>query len=294
MRVAVIINPRAGRGRRGEAAAALAAVASAVLEARGVAGEVQVSERPGHAHELARRAIEAGSTLVVAWGGDGTVNEVGAAVAFTPAALGIVPAGSGNGLARMLGLPRQPRRALEAALDGRDRLIDGGECNGRLFFNVAGVGLDAEIAARFAVAGRRGFLSYLGLTLRELFRYRPAHYRIGCDGEQRISHAWLVVAANGREFGNGARIAPHARIDDGLLDLVVIEARSVLRALWDLPRLYTGSVLRARGVWTRRIRAVEIAGAGPLTYHVDGEVGTGGAELHVRVHPGALRVRVPR
>lgn len=291
--VTVIVNPRAGRGRRHDAGRARAALARRVLAAYGLEGAIRVSERPGHAGELARRALDEGATLVVAWGGDGTVNEVGAALAFTAAALGIVPAGSGNGLARMLGLPRRPAQALAIALEGRERLIDAGECDGRLFFNVAGVGVDAHIARQFTATGRHGFASYLVLTLRELLRYEPARYQVCWDEERRSVQALLLAAANGREFGNGARIAPHAEIDDGLLDLVIVEARSTLATLCNLPRLYMGSVERARGVWVRRVKELRIEGDRPLLYHVDGEVGLAGRELAVRVRPAALRVRVP-
>lgn len=292
MDIAVVINPRAGAGRRRDRGAAWTARALELLAASNVRADVWMSEYPGHARELARRALEAGARLVIAWGGDGTVNEVGSAVAFSSASLGIIPVGSGNGLARVLGLPRRPAAALAVALGGIERRIDGGECDGRLFFNVAGVGLDAQIAARFAAVGRHGFASYLLFTLRELLRYRPVRYQLAYDGAARPVDALLIAVANGREFGNGARIAPRAELDDGLLDLVVIEARSAWAALVDLPRLYTGTVERAPGVSIRRVREARISAETALVYHLDGEAAVGGTALTVRVRPQALRVRV--
>ena len=158
--IAVIINPIAGGALR-SVAAARAEIAGAWLSAHGLAGQVFVTERRGHARELAAAARARGDDPVIAWGGDGTVNEVASALAFGPTALGIVPAGSGNGLARELGIDPRPDRALAtaaAAARNGGRVIDAGELGGRLFFNVAGVGFDAHVAGCFdrELSGRRG------------------------------------------------------------------------------------------------------------------------------------------
>ena len=162
MRVVVIINPVSGTGGRGHAGADRRALATRLLRDAGVDADVRLSERPGHACDLARAAASDRVPLVCAWGGDGTINEVGRALAFGPSSLGIVPAGSGNGLARELGIPSDPAAALALAIGAADWPIDAGEIGGRLFFNVAGIGLDAHIAARFPVhaGGPRGMLRY--------------------------------------------------------------------------------------------------------------------------------------
>src|SRR5262249_47595106 len=146
--VAVIVNPAAGlRGQR--AGHRRVALAEAVLAARRAPGSVHLTEGPGHAFELARAAVAARATVVCAWGGDGTVNEITCAVAGSGTALAIVPAGSGNGLARELGIPWDPTQALGVALGPRERVIDVGDAGGRLFVNLCGIGLDAHVAARF-------------------------------------------------------------------------------------------------------------------------------------------------
>jgi diacylglycerol kinase (ATP) len=290
-RATVVLNPVAGPARR---RADRVALARRLLAESGVGGEVRVTEGRGHAFALARAAVERGADVVCAWGGDGTVNEVARALIGGAAALGVVPAGSGNGLARTLGLPRRAAAALATALHGRERLIDAGEVDGRLFVCLAGLGLDAEVAARFEVGtgSGRGLLRYVRLTLAALLRYRPASYAIRVDGAMLRGPALLVVCANGRQYGNGAVVAPQARPDDGRLDLVVVEPRAVPAALWTARRLFTGTLDRAPGVRSRPFVAAEIQGPAPLAFHVDGEPCVGGPTVVVRVRPGALRVRV--
>lgn len=224
------------------------------------------------------------------------MNEVASELAFTGAALGIVPSGSGNGLSRELGIPFDPAAAFEIALaSGRDRVIDAGELEGRLFFNLAGIGLDARVARRFAAGGlvRRGFFRYLEIAAQELFTYEPDEHTIVVDGDEQRVRALLVAIANGRQYGNGAIIAPHACLDDGRLDVVVVEERSVAATLVQVPRVFAGSVDRVRGVTIRRGEAVEISSARPVVCHVDGEPFVGGASVRGRVRRAALRVRVP-
>jgi YegS/Rv2252/BmrU family lipid kinase len=266
-----------------------------VLAARGAEGQVQLTEGPGHALELAREAVAARAALVCAWGGDGTVNEVARAVAGTGAALGIVPAGSGNGLARELGLPWDPAQALGVALGRRERVIDVGDVEGHLFVNLAGIGLDAEVAARFNVRhrGRRGVWPYVWMGAHELLRYRAREYTIRIGPETWHERALAVVCANARQYGGGAIVAPAARLDDGHLDLVVVGARPPLVALRDSLHLFRATLDRAPGVRTARAPVVEIEGPEPLLFHVDGEAVMGGPVLTARIRPAVLRVRVP-
>lgn len=268
--------------------------ASQLLAARGEAGEVFVTERRGHARELATGAVQRGVRLVIAWGGDGTVNEVASALAFGSTPLGIVPSGSGNGLARDLEVAKDAGRAIEDSLGATPRAIDAGELGGRLFFSVAGIGFDAHVAACFdrAAAGSRGLVGYAGITIRELLSYRPGNYRLTGDVERHAHGALLVTLANSTQFGNGARIAPQARLDDGRLDLVVFEEGSRLATMCALPRLFTGGAARMRGLTMVPIAQIAIESDRPMTFHVDGEPVPGGARLEGRVHPSALLVAV--
>ena len=291
-RVAVIINPMSGSEGGVETGRSRSARAMAVLESCGCQPQIFVSEWPGHAHDLARRALDERVDLAFVWGGDGTVNEVASVFAFSGTPMAIVPAGSGNGLAASLGIPRRPEAAMPQALEGCDRAIDAGRLDDRMFFNVAGVGFDAHIAHRFDEAnGRRGALSYVSLALRELVTFQPPTCRITVDGERREYRVDLVAIANGAEYGNGARIAPEARLDDGALDLVIAESRRPAINMWRAIRLMTGSFAGAPGVSTRRVRELSIEADVPIRFHVDGEPALGGTRLDVRVHPGALLVR---
>src|SRR2546425_9647991 len=174
MSVTIIINPISG-GLRLEEARARVELAADVVEAHDELADVFVTERRGHAREIAKSALVRGARLVLAWGGDGTINEVASSLAFQEVPLGIIPSGSGNGLARELGVDFNPARAIADALGAEPRTIDLGEVNDRLFVNVAGVGFDAYVAAEFDKRGsdRRGLVGYLGVTARALVSYRP-------------------------------------------------------------------------------------------------------------------------
>jgi YegS/Rv2252/BmrU family lipid kinase len=292
--VAVIINPISGAGRRPDVARQRAELATALLHSRGVDGEVFVTERGGHARELAHAALGRGVSLCIGWGGDGTVNEIASALAFTNASLGIIPSGSGNGLSREMGIPFDPRAAFETALGTRERVIDAGEIEGRFFFNLAGVGLDARIAHQFAATGlvRRGFVRYLEVATSEIFKRTSQEYEITINGQLRRSHVMLVAIANGRQYGNGALIAPAARVDDGQLDVVVIDDRSPWAAIRHAPKLFRGRLADVPGVTMSPAATVEIAASEPLIFHVDGEPCLGGSIISARIRPAALRVRV--
>ena len=292
VRIAVIVNAAAGRRASAARAARRLALAGDILSASGFEYEVAATEYAGHARELARRALDRGASTIAAWGGDGTVNEVGSVVAFTDAALAIVPGGSGNGLAYALGVPRDPSAALRQALSPGERRIDAGEIDGRLFFNLAGFGFDAHVAELFARRHSRGLRGYVAIAARELFAFRPPRLHVTVGDEGRDRTLLLLVVANGTQWGRNARIAPHAVPDDGQLDLVSVRPRSVLRIAWQIPRLFRGAIDGAPGITFERVTSVRIGGEPPLLFHVDGEpVRSAARELTVRIHPAALRVR---
>jgi YegS/Rv2252/BmrU family lipid kinase len=293
--VAAIINPVAGpigdRAGRAEGEALLRDMcASAQLSC-----EVAFTERAGHARDLASDFLGRGFSPIIAWGGDGTVNEVGSALAFQDSALAIVPAGSGNGLARELGISLDPRRAVETAVRGTDRTIDVGELGGRSFLNLAGIGLDAAVAFAFGQLEGRGLRRYVRATMSTVLRYTPEVYQVATETQPDAfdGAALLVELANGTQFGNGATIAPRARLDDGLLDVVIVAPRGAWRALWGARRLFNGTMDRDPGVQTMTARRITIAGQRPMRFHVDGEGVEGGATLDAVLHPAALRVRIP-
>ena len=183
-------------------------------------------------------AVAANVDLVVAWGGDGTVNGAASGVAGTGIPLAIIPGGSGNGLARDLLIPFNPTAAFTIAATGATRAIDAGDLHGSLFFNVAGVGFDARIADRLAEPGaRRGLLGYIFATVSELRGYEPGRYSIhdvyDVDGKALVADitdrpALFIALANSRQYGSGAQIAPRALLDDGMMEIVVVEPQSAL------------------------------------------------------------------
>ena len=294
MSVSIIINPIAGG--RAEAVSGRVELARRVAADCGEAAEISVTEGPGDARASAKAARQNGARLIVAWGGDGTVNEVASAVVFTDVPIAIVPGGSGNGLARELAIAADPEKALRAAFGARPRPIDVGEIDGRLFVNVAGLGLDAYVASQFNARGsrRRGLAGYVGCTARALLEYVPHLYEITTPDARFSARALLVTLANSVQFGNGVRIAPGAKVDDGVLDLVVVEERSRLASICRLPWLLTGSVDRISAWSSRPVRQVTIASDRPMLFHVDGEPVQGGTRLLARVHPGALKICVGR
>jgi YegS/Rv2252/BmrU family lipid kinase len=294
--IAVIINPISGTGGRIDVARARAAQAAALLSSRGCdPSNVFITERAGHAREIALAAVARGIRTIAAWGGDGTMNEVATALAFKDVALALVPSGSGNGLARDLRIPFEAAAALDVAFNGSQRIIDAGEIDGRLFFNVAGIGLDARVAHRFAVDGleKRGFSRYLAITMRELSGYQPDKLTVTTPMASTSGSLLLVAIANGRQYGNGATIAPHALLDDGRLDVVTVTARPLVRACLELPLVFMGQIDRVGGVTMAKTESVHITSPHPVVYHLDGEPIAGTLRIAAKVRPRALTIKVP-
>lgn len=291
LRTVFIINPIAGRASaRGNR---INHVRDFIHRHR-LDATIETTRRSGHAVELARDAVSGGARLVVSVGGDGTMNEVARSLRGCPALYGMIPTGSGNGLGRDLGLPMGLEQSLRVLLKGSLRTIDTGEVNGLPFFNVMGLGFDAEIGRRFNLTRRRGFLNYLIIGFRAFFVYRRERLEIdGGNGAPAMVDAFVTTVANSTQYGNNARIAPEAKLDDGLLDLVTITTGSLFAAPGIVWRLFSGSVTRSRWVHAQRASSFRIQrlAAGPV--HTDGEVHSCDARLEVMVHPRSLRVVVP-
>ena len=292
-RACVIINPIAGAGLNGAVDGATLLARRSLASAGYTDVDVAVTTAPADAHRLACDARDKGAALVIAWGGDGTINGVGSALVNAGIPLGIVPAGSGNGLARDLGLPLDAAAALGVAAGGGERTIDAGEVNGSLFFNVAGVGLDAAIARRLAAPrARRGLPGYLLATASEWPWYRPRSYSIRIDGDQWSGRALLIALANSRQYGSGAQIAPRARLDDTRIDVVVVEAQPFRRLATKIPAFFRGTLAAAPGLRMWQCSALELQSEEAIDLHVDGEPRESGALLSLAIHPRALKVRI--
>ncbi|MBM3872416.1 MAG: diacylglycerol kinase family lipid kinase [Verrucomicrobia bacterium] len=290
MKCRFILNPRSGHNARNPH---LLEAARQFIRERRIDGTVVATTHARHATALARQAVDEGCTLVVAIGGDGTMNEVAAALVDSTAVLGLIPCGSGNGLGRHLGIRHGSARAFHTLLDGRVRRIDTGTANGQPFFNVMGMGFDADLSARFNQLHRRGLRAYIATTLQSLRAYRPRHYRIRIGDVAIEEAAFLVAVANSDQYGNDCFIAPRARVDDGQLDLTLIRPVRLRDALPLAVRLFTRSVERSPRAVCQRATAFTIECGEPGYFHTDGEVHETPGTLHVAIKPASLAVQVP-
>ncbi len=291
MKVRAILNPRAGVSREEARRAAERG------HPRWDDFDLSVTEGPGHATELALAAAAAGADLVLSVGGDGTANEVARGLLGSAAALGIVPMGSGNGLARALRIPLRPARALHALDTGVRRLIDVGLLNGQPFLNVAGTGFDASVSRAFhdsgRAGGRRGLLGYVRLSLREMVRYRAPRVVIETDTERLELRPFVLTFANGPQYGSGAVINPGGKLDDGRLELVVLDDGPLLGLLAASPRLFLGGLERIAGYRRLRATRVTVTAEEPLALHRDGDPGTATERIEVSIQPRALTIVAP-
>ena len=285
MKTLFIVNPRSGR-----AAGALPAVrAFAAQHDAGIA----LTGAPRHASALARQALADGCTVIVAVGGDGTLNEIASVLTGTTATLGLIPCGSGNGLGRHLGIHGSIDRALAIVRAGHTRLIDSGLADGRPFFTAAGLGFEAEISARFNLLHRRGFARYLTTSARAFAAYSPRSCIIEHAGTRTAFRTFTLVVGNSDQYGNNSFITPGARVDDGLLNLTAIPPLTLLNFAPLVWRLFRGTLDRDPTV----IRlcaarfAVERPAPGPI--HTDGEVHAAPARVEFAVQPASLRILAP-
>jgi YegS/Rv2252/BmrU family lipid kinase len=289
--VVAVLNPRAGVSAR-------RALEAFRRRPRWGDIEVRVTAGPGDARRWAEEAARDGADLLLVAGGDGTANEAGWGLLGSGTTLGLVPVGSGNGLARTLAIPLRPERALECLEAGVSRRMDVGMVNGRPFLNVCGAGFDATVGAEFHArgrrGGRRGLLTYVRLSLAESLRYRAERWTLEAGAERFEGRALVVAFVNGRQYGGAAVIAPGARLDDGLLDIVVVEDASLAEILANAPRLFLGGIERFRRY--RRLAAARavLTGNGPALFHRDGEPEPAADRLEVSLQPRALSVLVPR
>lgn len=276
-----IINPISGKGKKAKIAQ--------LLLAKGY--KVAFTEYAGHAEVLAREATE---DIVVAVGGDGTVNEVARGIVGTEKALGIIPCGSGDGLARHLGLSHNIEKALRTIEQGECKRMDTAEVNGRLFLSVCGVGFDAVVSERFAKSGKRGLANYIRQGLKTWRNYTPEKYIVEIDGKEIDVEALFITVGNSDQWGNNAKITPLADCCDGILDITIVEKFGVLEMPWLALRLMTGTLQRSRKVHCYKGKEVRITRQSEGAAHADGDWYMESATLNIKILPSALKVIVAR
>lgn len=255
--------------------------------------ELKYTQYAGHAVTLAGEAADSGVDIVVAIGGDGTVNEVARSLVHRRTALGIIPCGSGNGLARHLEIPIDPVGAIQVLNNCTIHELDYGKINGIPFFCTCGIGFDAFVSSKFAESGKRGFLTYIENTLREGLVYKPDTYTLTIDdNKQMVYKALLIACANASQYGNNAYIAPNASMSDGLMDVTIMEPISMLEAPQIAIQLFSRTIDHNSKIKTFRCKKVSIERKTPGVIHFDGDPVMAGQNIEVELVEKGLHVVV--
>ena len=252
--------------------------------------EIVKTAYAGHAIEIAADAAKRNVDMVVAIGGDGTINEVARSLIHTPTALGIIPCGSGNGLARHLRIPMEPKSAIELINNNYQICIDYGKINNIPFFCTCGVGFDAFVSLKFADSGKRGLLTYLENTLHESLNYQPETYEIENEEGSVKYKAFLIACGNASQYGNNAYITPQASLKDGFMDVTIIEPFNII----DIPslsfQLFNKTIDQNSRIKTMRTKKIKIHRTQPGVFHFDGDPMMGEENLEVEIIPKGLNV----
>lgn len=280
--ICVIHNPIAGT-RRG-------INLQEVATAAGRSFRLMATKGPGDARELAEQAAKEGYRIVVAAGGDGTVNEVGSGLLGSDSALGILPLGSGNGLARHFGIPMQPAKAIAAIGKGGFTRMDVGQINEKPFFCTAGIGFDAHVSRHFAASGERGLKSYVRTVLTRYQSFETTDVTATIDGATLHSPCFLMTFANASEYGNGAFIAPQADISDGLLDLCLIDNLPLWRAMRLGLGMMTKQLPNLEPRAYQKCQSATVESANPMEYHADGDFVGEATGFKVSILENALEI----
>lgn len=254
--------------------------------------ELRLTEHAGHASEIANEAKEQGVDIVVAIGGDGTVNEVARAIVHSNTALGIMPCGSGNGLARHLLLPMNLKKSIEILNRCEIHELDYGIINGHAFFCTCGMGFDAFISMKFAEAGKRGPLTYVEKVLQDGLTYKPETYTIEDDQGKSVHKAFLVTCANASQYGNNAWIAPHASMSDGMLDVIIMEPFDLIDAPQVTLELFNKTIDRSKKIKLFKASHIHIHREQPGVIHFDGDPTMTDADVDVRVVSKGINIVV--
>lgn len=249
------------------------------------------SDGVSHARQIAKEAVDK-FDLVVAVGGDGTVNEVASAIVGSNTTLGIVPFGSGNGLSRFLDIPMDAQKAIQTLGTGKTVSIDSAKLNGQSFFNMAGMGFDAHISEVFSHTKKRGFITYIKSSIKEVISYKPQNYHLEIDGKVYDREAFMLSFANSSQYGNNAHISPQASVQDGLLDVCIIKRFPLWRFFEMGIRMMTKTTDRTKYVEIIKGQHILVKRNAPGPLHLDGEPQIGGTDAEIVLIPHSLKVIV--
>ena len=253
--------------------------------------EIAYTQHTGHAKILAGQAVEHNVDMVVAAGGDGTVNEVCSALVFKETGFGLIPMGSGNGFARSLNIPLNYKMAIDRLIKGTIKKIDVGRIGDNYFFGVAGFSFDAQIGAKFATYSHRGPLPYFYIGLREFFKYQYEEFQLSFDDQKIVTNPLILTIANTSQYGNGAVIAPQADYKDGMLDICIIDRLKFFSGVLKLNYLFNRKIQSFSAYRSYRTKKVQIKReSNSGFFHLDGEIHKGSQNLEIEIIPLALKV----
>lgn len=287
-KICFIINPVSGVGRQ----KVIEKLIDEELDRTIFDYEIAYTNAPKHATQLAKQAALKNFDIAVAVGGDGSVNETAKGLIGSTTAMAIIPAGSGNGLARHLNIPLDLKKAMAVINNVTKKTIDTIQFNEETFVNVAGVGFDAHIGWEFAKFGKRGFMSYVKVTFRELPKYKAQEYELIIDGKVIRRKAFLISFANGSQWGNNAHIAPLADIADGVMDIAIVKNISIANGIQFAYGLFNKTLHRSKHVEIIKTKEV-IVKQPKIIAHIDGEPIEIGKTISIKVNPLSLKVIVP-
>ncbi len=253
---------------------------------------IRMTEYAGHATVIANEEKAKGTDIIVAVGGDGTVNEVARALVHSESALGIIPCGSGNGLARHLLLPMNARKCIEILNACKIHDLDYGTVNEYPFFCTCGLGFDAFVSKKFAEAGKRGPITYLENILREGLKYKPETYEIIDDNGAVEYKAFLVSCANASQYGNNAYIAPQASMSDGLLDVIIMEPFDIIEAPQISLEMFNKTLDKNSKIKTFKTKSLHIHRSKPDVIHYDGDPVMAGTDIYIKIQPKGIKIVV--
>ena len=301
--IAFIINPISGNKEAQSAKKKLPKLIMQTLDTNRWLPNIVFTEYAGHATELAYQFARMGFDAVVAVGGDGTVNEVARGLVESQkskvesarkTALGIIPMGSGNGFARHINVPMRPQRAIEMINHSEPISVDYGLANGKLFMCTCGTGFDAVVADQFAASNKRGFMTYVQNTIKQVFSYQPQSYHIVGDGLDVTHKAFLITFANANQWGNDAKIAPRASIQDGQMDIMLMSSHAILGSASLALRLFTGSIDDSYFMDTLRAKEVTLIREEKAPFHIDGDPVEMEKDIHIKIVEDGLKVLVEK
>ncbi|GHN01395.1 hypothetical protein WSM22_28840 [Cytophagales bacterium WSM2-2] len=254
---------------------------------------IEFTQKRGHAIELAQWAVGQKMDFAFAVGGDGTVNEVAQGLVGSPVAMGILPKGSGNGLARHLRIPMAFKSAIKTIGNHRVEQIDSMQVNGMLSVNVSGIGFDGHVAGMFAGKVKRGLVGYAKLVMNEFKKFKPFEASVEMDEKKFQTKSFIIAIANSSQFGNNARVAPHASVCDELMDVSFVQKIPFSQVVGFTGKMFSGNLHRSRFVDIHKSKKISIQLSEPTAYHIDGEAMPPLRDFKAVINPASLRILVP-